>query len=105
MGSVRILTVVALVVGAPLLSPAATPPGDEMTEKGLMGNVVCYRVTIDCKREHPGQIVEDVAAGMTDVAVVWGPVAGYFAKKQSVPLEVVPVPAIPGLEVPFTYEI
>src|SRR5206468_11722193 len=84
---------------------AATPPGDAMIKKGLMGNVVSYRLTIDYTTEHPGQIVEDVAAGKTDVAVVWGPVAGYFAKKQSVPLEVVPVPVIPGLEVPFTYEI
>src|ERR1043166_9096374 len=80
----------------------ATPPGDAMIKKGLMGNVVSYRLTIDYTTEHPGQIVEDVAAGKTDVAVVWGPVAGYFAKKQSVPLEVVPVPAIPGLEGPFT---
>ena len=84
---------------------AATPPGDAMIKKGLMGNVVSYRLTIDYTTEHPGQIVDDVAAGKTDVAVVWGPVAGYFAKKQSVPLDVVPVPAIPGLDVPFTYEI
>src|SRR5256885_2604543 len=34
---------------------------------------------------------------------VWGPVAGYFAKKQSVSLEVVPVPEIPGLSVPLSY--
>src|SRR5262249_52807105 len=84
---------------------AATPPADAMIKKDLMGNVVSYRLTIDYTTEYPGQIVDDVAAGKIDVAIVWGPVAGDFAKKQSAPLEVVPVPAIPGLEVPFTYEI
>ena len=84
---------------------AATPPGDAMIKKGLMGNVVSYRLTIDYTTEYPGQIVDDVAAGKTDVAIVWGPVAGYFAKKQSVPLEVVPVPPIEGIDSPLTYEI
>jgi len=49
--------------------------------------------------------VYDGAAGKTDVASVWGPVARYFAKKQSVPLEVVPVPPIEGIDSPLTYEI
>jgi mxaJ protein len=84
---------------------AATPPADAMIRKGLMQNVVSYRLTIDYTTEYPGEIVDHVAAGKIDVAVVWGPVAGYFAKKQSVPLEVVPVPQVPGLEVPFSYEI
>jgi len=84
---------------------AATPPGDALVRKGLIRNVVSYRLTIDLTAEHPGQIVEDVAAGRIDVAVVWGPIAGYFAKAQRVPLDVVPVPEIPDLAVPFTYEI
>jgi quinoprotein dehydrogenase-associated probable ABC transporter substrate-binding protein len=84
---------------------AATPPADAMIKKGLIQNVVSYRLTIDYTTEYPGEIVDHVAAGKIDVAIVWGPVAGYFAKKQSVPLEVVPVPEIPGLEVPFTFEI
>jgi quinoprotein dehydrogenase-associated probable ABC transporter substrate-binding protein len=84
---------------------AGTPPADALVRKGLIGNVVSYRLTIDYTTEYPGQIVDHVAAGKVDVAIVWGPVAGYFAQKQSVPLEVVAVPEIPGLDVPFTYEI
>jgi mxaJ protein len=84
---------------------AATPPADAMIRKGLIQNVVSYRLTIDYTTEYPGEIVDHVAAGKIDVAIIWGPVAGYFAKNQSVPLEVVPVPEIPGLEVPFSYEI
>src|SRR3989442_13767699 len=74
-------------------------------KKGLIQNVVSYRLTIDYTTEYPGEIVDHVAAGKIDVAVVWGPVAGYFPKKQSVSLEGVPVPEIPGLSVPLSYEV
>ncbi len=70
-----------------------------------MGHVAAYRLTIDYTTEYPGQIVDDVAAGKIDLAIVWGPLAGYFAKKAAVPLEVAAVPPIEGVPVPFTYEI
>jgi len=84
---------------------AATPPADALIKKGLMGNVAAYRLTIDYTTEYPGKIVDDVAAGKIDLAIVWGPVAGYFAKKAAVPLEVVTVPPLEGVPVPFTYAI
>src|SRR5438552_18229721 len=84
---------------------AATPPADALIKKDLMGNVAAYRLTIDYTTEYPGKIVDDVAAGKVDVAIVWGPLAGYFAKKAAVPLEVVVVPPLEGVPVPFTYEI
>jgi len=84
---------------------AATPPADALIKKDLMGNVAAYRLTIDYTTEYPGKIVDDVAAGKIDVAIVWGPLAGFFAKKAAVPLEVVVVPPLEGVPVPFTYEI
>jgi ABC-type amino acid transport substrate-binding protein len=36
-------------------------------------------------------MVEDVAAGEIDVGVLWGPIAGYWAQQQTVPIEVVPI--------------
>jgi len=84
---------------------AATPPADALIKKNLMGNVAAYRLTIDYTTEYPGKIVDDVAAGKIDLAIVWGPVAGYFARKATVPLEVVVVPPLEGVPVPFTYEI
>ena len=41
---------------------------------------------------HPQDIVNAVAKGTIDVALVWGPVAGYFAKESSVPLSLVALP-------------
>ncbi len=84
---------------------AATPPADALIKKDLMGNVAAYRLTIDYTTEYPGKIVDDVAAGKIDLAIVWGPVAGYFAKKAAVPVEVVAVPPLEGVPVPFTYAI
>ena len=84
---------------------AATPPADALIKKDLMRNVAAYRLTIDYTTEYPGKIVDDVAAGKIDLAIVWGPVAGYFAKKAAVPVEVVAVPPLEGVPVPFTYAI
>src|SRR3989441_6681309 len=45
---------------------AATPPADAMIKKGLIQNVVSYRLTIDYTTEYPGEIVDHVAAGKID---------------------------------------
>ncbi|QQR40015.1 transporter substrate-binding domain-containing protein [Devosia rhizoryzae] len=44
-------------------------------------------------------LIASVARGDTDVAVPWGPVAGYYAAQQDPPLTVVPVPEF---DIPFT---
>jgi mxaJ protein len=47
-----------------------------------------------------------VVSGAVDIAVAWGPLAGYFARHSAIPLVLVPVsPAVdpPGLQ--FTFDI
>jgi ABC-type amino acid transport substrate-binding protein len=47
---------------------------------------------VDTRFDSPGRdMVEDVAAGEIDVGVLWGPIAGYWAKQQSAPIEVIPI--------------
>ena len=47
-----------------------------------------------------------MATGAVDVAVVWGPIAGYFARSQPVTLMVVPVtPSRDTLALPFVFDI
>lgn len=54
----------------------------------------------------PARIIDAVVKGEVDVAVVWGPLAGYFARQQKVPLEIVPVsPEIDLPFLPFVYDI
>ncbi|MGH8719485.1 MAG: ABC transporter substrate-binding protein, partial [Burkholderiales bacterium] len=51
---------------------------------------------------YPGKIIEqDLASGKIDVAMIWGPIAGYFAKKSSVPIEVVPFNTDTGIKMDY----
>jgi quinoprotein dehydrogenase-associated probable ABC transporter substrate-binding protein len=71
---------------------ARTPPVDILARQGLLKNVTPYALVVDTRYESPGRdMVEDVAAGKIDVGVLWGPIAGYWAKQASVPLEVIPL--------------
>ena len=53
----------------------------------------------------PARLIEAVAAGKVDVAVAWGPLAGYFAQRQNTPLEIAPVSPASYLTVPFVYDM
>jgi quinoprotein dehydrogenase-associated probable ABC transporter substrate-binding protein len=71
---------------------ARTPPVTLLAGRGLLGNLKPYPLIVDTRFASPGrQMVEDVAAGEIDVAVVWGPIGGYWAQRQAVPLEVTPL--------------
>jgi mxaJ protein len=85
-----------------------TPPHDALGRRGIADNVVGYQLMFDSNfhaEDYPGKVVEDVLAGTVDVGMVWGPIAGYFAKKKGAPLEIVPIddPADTGL--PFAFDI
>jgi mxaJ protein len=72
---------------------ANTPPAHALARRGLVGNVRGYMVYGDYSGPAPqAEIVRAVAAGEVDVAFVWGPVAGYFARRQEVPLRLTPLP-------------
>jgi mxaJ protein len=70
-----------------------TPPHDALGQRGIVGdNVVGYQLMFDSHfhaEDYPGKLVEDLLAGSVDVALVWGPIAGYFAKQKAAPLELV----------------
>ena len=83
-----------------------TPPHEALARRGIADNVVGYQLMFDSNfhpEENPGKVVEDVLAGSVDVAMVWGPIAGYFVKKKHAPLEVVPIddPSDPGARFAF----
>jgi mxaJ protein len=72
---------------------ANTPPAHALSSRGLIENVRGYMVYGDYAQASPqSPIIEAVASGAVDVAYVWGPVAGYFAARQPVPLTLTPVP-------------
>ena len=73
---------------------AGTPPATVLTRNGLMERVRSYHRTVDTRLYAPAiDAVKDVAGGELDVAIIWGPIAGYAAPRQRVPLTVTPLPA------------
>lgn len=86
---------------------ANSPPAHALSNRHIVDNVRGYIVYGDYMQpDPPARIIEAVAKGEIDVAVAWGPLAGYFAKKHRVPLEVVPVsPEIDLPFLPFVFDI
>lgn len=84
-----------------------SPPAHALANRGVVNNVSGYSVYADYSQPNPpARIVEAVARGDIDLAVVWGPLAGYFAPRQSVPLALVPVsPQIDRPFLPFVFDI
>jgi mxaJ protein len=69
-----------------------TPPAHALAERGIIANVRGYMLYGDYRRPNPpADIVHAVERGDVDVALVWGPLAGFFAAKSPVPLRLEPV--------------
>jgi len=84
-----------------------SPPAHALANRGMVRNVVGYSVYGDYSKPNPpARIMEAVARGDVDVAVVWGPLAGWFAARQKTPLELVPVsPQIDRPYLPFVFDM
>jgi mxaJ protein len=92
-------------IGVHLLGDDYTnpPPVHELAKRGIVDNVVGFD-TFYSAENPPSKIIDAVAAGKIDVAIVWGPAAGYFVLHQSVPLQVVAVPS-GKTDLPSTFDI
>jgi mxaJ protein len=69
-----------------------SPPEMALARYGVVGNLVGYSTAYD-DTTRPEAIINAVAKKDVDVAIVWGPQAGYFVKKSSVPLVLTPLAA------------
>jgi mxaJ protein len=68
------------------------PPAQALGRRGMINTPVGFSIYGDYSEANPpARIVEAVARGDVDVAVVRGPLAGYFARRQAVPLMLIPV--------------
>lgn len=86
---------------------ANTPPVHALSSRGIIGHLKGYTVYGDYSKPNPtARIIDAVAHDDVDVAIVWGPIAGYFAKSESTPLTLTPVsPQIDLPFLPFVYDI
>ena len=85
---------------------ANTPPAHALARRGLVANVVGYTVYGDYAEDSPpARIIDAVASGVIDIAVVWGPLAGFHALRQRERLAVDPVTPTVDPPFPMTFAI
>jgi quinoprotein dehydrogenase-associated probable ABC transporter substrate-binding protein len=80
-----------------------SPASEWLSRHGLVDSGVPYPILSPDPQQYPGEIIErDLAAGKLDVAIVWGPIAGFFAKRLTSPtLALVPMKSEPGVKFDF----
>ena len=98
-----------LKIGVELVGDDAsnTPPAHALSSRGIIANVHGYMLYGDYSEPNPpAAIVEAVERGDVDVALVWGPLAGYFGAKSPVPLRLEPVtPWMADMQWPMQFDI
>ena len=71
---------------------AGTPPATNMAVNGLMANAKPYPLMIDTRFDSSAAaMIKDLTSGEIDAGVLWGPMAGYYAKQANPPLHVTPL--------------
>jgi quinoprotein dehydrogenase-associated probable ABC transporter substrate-binding protein len=71
---------------------AGTPPANNMAANGLMANAKPYPLVVDTRVDSSGAaMVHDLAAGEIDAGILWGPLAGYYARAAGAEMRVVPL--------------
>jgi mxaJ protein len=82
-----------------------SPASEWLARHQLVDSGVPYQIMNADPQQYPGEIIErDLAAGKIDAAIVWGPIAGFFAQRVKTPaLVVVPMKSEPGVK--FDYQM
>lgn len=95
-------------IGIQMLGTEAnnTPPAHALAERGIISNVRGFMVYGDATRPNPTAAILDALVNrQIDIALVWGPQAGYYARHSAQPLRLEPVKPAEDPSAPMTYGI
>ena len=96
-------------IGVHVVSDDASnlPPAQALANRGMFRNMVSYSIYGDLSKPNPpAALIDAVARGNVDLAIVWGPLAGFFAQREAAPMAMVPVsPQVDRPFLPFTFSI
>lgn len=96
-------------IGVHVVSDEASnlPPAQALANRGMFRNMVAYSIYGDTSTPNPpAALMRAVETGKVDLAIAWGPLAGYFSKRSSAPMEIVPVaPMVDRPFLPFTFSV
>ena len=71
---------------------AGAPPADIAAKNGLAANIRPYDLYVDTRVQIPGKdMLDDLANKEIDVALLWGPIAGYYAAQHGDQLKITPL--------------
>ncbi len=81
---------------------ARSPVADWLLKNNMIELVVPFAPQTGDPEKYPGEIIEkELVAGTIDAAFVWGPIAGYFGKKSTLPMAVLPFKDDPAMPLQF----
>lgn len=90
-------------IGVHVTGDDYAPPAQLLARRGLASNIVSFSLFgADGEPNPPSKLIDAVREGAVDVAVVWGPFAGYFGSGD---LQITPVAPTSFLGIPFIYGI
>jgi mxaJ protein len=93
-------------IGIHVVDDNYAPPAFALARLGITQNVVGFSLFGEYGQPNPPRkLIDAVETGAVDVAIVWGPFAGYFSQGAPLPLDIAPVAPSTFGGVPFTYEI
>ena len=93
-------------IGISMIGDDYAPPAFALARRGITQNIIGFSSFGAYGESEPGRkIIDAVDRGEIDIAIVWGPFAGYFAKNAKNGLTMAPVEPPEVLGVPFTYAI
>jgi mxaJ protein len=94
-------------IGLHVVDDGFTPAAQELATRGIIRNVVGYSIFGNLAKDNPSSdLMWAVAQGDVDVAIAWGPLAGYFAQHSRLPLRLTPIcPASVRTSLPVSFDI
>ncbi|HWE49415.1 MAG TPA: quinoprotein dehydrogenase-associated putative ABC transporter substrate-binding protein [Bryobacteraceae bacterium] len=93
-------------IGIHIVGDDYAPPARALARRGIVANLHGYSLFGTYGEANPPErLIKAVATGDVDVAIVWGPFAGYFGPREKRPLKISPVLPPSDMGVPFTYSI
>jgi mxaJ protein len=83
-----------------------TPPAHALAERGIISNVRGFTVYGDAAQANPSAgILDALVQRQIDIALVWGPQAGFYASHSPVALHLEPVTPAEDPSAPMTFDI
>jgi mxaJ protein len=93
-------------IGVHVVGDDYAPPAYALAHRGITKNLTGFSLFGEYGEPNPARkLIDAVERGDVDVAIVWGPFAGFFARGERAPLDIVPVTPPAFLGVPFVYPI